>query len=162
GVILLAALPTCQAGQAKGKLVLETWDACYLEGNRAGFVRTATYEMTQGSQKFLRTTVELQITVKRFNQVIQLRAQAGNDETPEGRVIGTLTRQGVGQNKELTIMGTVKGKQLEFLLDGKPGVLKPAPWDDRAVGLYRQQSMLADRKVKPGDKFSILSFEPSV
>src|SRR5207247_6889761 len=65
-------------------------------------------------------------------------------------------------NKDLTITGLVKGKQLEFLLDGKTGVLKPAPWDDRAVGLYRQQSLLADRKVKPGDKFNFLSFEPSV
>src|SRR5215510_10536553 len=114
GVVLLAALPTCQAGQVKGKLVLETWDACYLEGNRAGFVRTATYEMTQGSQKFLRTTVELQLTVKRFNQVIQLRVQSGNDETPEGAVIGTMLRQVLGQNKELTITGSVKGKQLEL------------------------------------------------
>src|SRR5947209_11980768 len=164
-LVLVAVLPTCkagQAGQAKGKLVLEAWDACFLEGNRAGFVRTTTHEMTQGDQKLLRTTVELQLTVKRFNQVIQLRAQTGNDETPEGTVVGTLMRQGVGQNKELTITGTVKGKQLELLLDGKMGVLKPAPWDDRAVGLYRQQSLLADRKVKPGDKFAFLSFEPSV
>ena len=162
GVVVLATALPCRAAQPPEKPILETWDASYLEGSRAGFVRTATYELDQGGKKFLRTIVEMQLSVKKFKQVIQLRGQVGNDEAPDGTVLSTFMRQGIGQKKDLTIVGIVKGKQLELLIDGKSGVLQPAPWDDRAVGLYRQQSLLADRKVKPGDKFNFLSFEPTV
>jgi hypothetical protein len=160
-LVFVTCLP-CAAGEPRGKLVGEAWDAAYLDGNRAGYVHTSTYEIDQGGQKVLRTTVDLTLTVKKFKDVIKLRGVTGNDELPDGTILGTFMRQQVGQNKELTIVGVVKGKQLELMLDGKAGVMKPAPWDDRAVSLFRQQTLLADRKVRPGDKFSYLSFEPSV
>ncbi len=160
-LVFVSCLP-CAAGEPKGKLIAEAWDAAYLDGNRAGYVRTATYEMDQNGQKVLRTTLDLNLTVKKFKDLIKLRGVTGNDELPDGTILGTFMRQQIGQNKELTIIGVVKGKQLDLLLDGKAGVMKPAPWDDRAVSLLRQQTLLADRKVRPGDKFNYLSFEPSV
>src|SRR5262245_37925241 len=95
-VVLLTVLPA-QAGDSKGKLIWEAWDAAYLEGGRAGFVHTTTHEIDQGGQKFLRTTIDLQLKVKRFKQVIDLRGQVGTDELRDGTVLGTFTRQMVGQ-----------------------------------------------------------------
>jgi hypothetical protein len=40
--------------------------------------------------------------------------------------------------------------------------LKPAPWNERALGVYRQQTIYKDRNVQPGDEFSYLSFEPTI
>jgi transglutaminase-like putative cysteine protease len=156
------ALAPVHAGDPKGKLVLDHWDAVYLEGGKAGHVNTAVVEVDRNGQKILRTTVDFHLTVKRNADVVQLQAQTGTDETPEGKVVGTFMRQVLGANKERIIVGLVKGKQLELLQDGKPNVLKPAPWDDRVLGLFRQDSVLADKKVQPGDTFSFQSFEPQV
>jgi transglutaminase-like putative cysteine protease len=156
------ALAPAQTGEPKGKPVLEHWDAVYLEGGRAGHVNTRVEELERNGQRILRTTVDLRLNVKRNTVPVQLQAQTGTDETPDGNVVGTFMRQVVGTNKELIIVGLVKGKQLELLLDGKPNVMKPAPWDDRVIGLFRQDSLLADKKVQPGDTFSFFSFEPQV
>jgi hypothetical protein len=156
------ALGPVHAGDPKGKLVLDHWDAIYLEGAKSGHVNTTVVELDRNGQKIFRTTVDFQLKVKRFDQVLQLQAQTGTDETPKGKVVGTFMRQVLGANKEQIIVGLVKGNQLELLQDGKPNVLKPAPWDDRVLGLYRQDSFLADKKVQPGDTFSFQSFEPQV
>jgi hypothetical protein len=160
--VVFASAGLAQAGQPQGKLVLDLWDAAYLEGGRAGYVHTTVHELDRDGQKLLRTTVDLHLTVKRFKDTIQLRGTAGTEETAAGKVVGTVMKQQVGQNKQLTITGVVSGKMIDLYLDGKAGVLKPAPWDDRAIGLYRQQNLFRDRQAKPGDKFNYLSFEPSV
>jgi transglutaminase-like putative cysteine protease len=148
--------------QGKSKLVEETWDAAYLEGGKAGTVHVTTDEIEQGGMKFFRTTMDLYLKAKRFNQVIELRFQIGNDETADGAVLGNFSRQKVGKTEDRTILGIVKGKQIEFLLNGEPGKLASNPWDDKVVSLRRQQTILKDKRIKPGDKFSFSTFEPSV
>jgi transglutaminase-like putative cysteine protease len=159
-VVSLGLMPVC-AGDPKGRLVLEHWDVIHLEGSKAGYVHTTMVELERQSQKIIRTTVDLHLNVKRFSQVLQVEAQTGNDETAEGKVVGTFMRQVLGANKDLIVVGLVKGKQLEFLVDGKASdAMKPTPWNGGVLGLYRQDSLWADKKVQPGDTFSFLSFEP--
>jgi transglutaminase-like putative cysteine protease len=148
-------------GPATGKIVLDLWDVAYLQGGRAGYVHTFTEEINKNGQKLLRTTMELRLTIKRFEETIQLGMDTGTLETPAGKVAGVFMRQYLGKNKALDIVGTVMGKQLHLVRDGQE-MLKPAPWNDEVIGLYRQQSMFKDRQVKPGDKFSYPSFEPSI
>lgn len=160
GILLLAG--TARAGgQPKGKLIVDQWDVAYLQGSKSGFVHTTVHEHERAGQKILRTAVEMNLTVKRFQDTVQLRATTGTDETPEGKVTGVFMAQQLGQGKVLTITGKVMGKELQLTLDGKQP-LKPAPWDDSVVGLYRQQRLFQERRVKPGDRFSYKSFEPTV
>src|SRR4051794_35084936 len=165
GLLLLAA-PARAEAPPRGKLVLDQWDVAYLKdvkGNlvKAGSVHTTVHEHNVRGQKILRTVAELNLTVKRFGDTVQLRAVTGNDETPEGRVLGVFMRQHLGAGKTLTITGRVVGKELQLTLDDKQP-LKPAPWEDGVVGLVRQQRLFQERQVKPGDRFSYKSFEPSV
>jgi hypothetical protein len=55
----------------------------------------------------------------------------------------------------------VKGGQLHLTLD-KEKPLQPAPWNDQVVGLYRQQRLFQEQKLKAGDEFAYLSFEPTI
>src|SRR5260370_34002522 len=159
---LLLLAGTARAGsQPKGKLVLDQWDVAYLQGGKSGFVHTTVHEYDVGGQKILRTKVEMNLTVKRFQDTVQLHATTGTDETPEGKVTGVFMVQRLGQGKVVTLTGKVMGKELELTLDGTQP-LKPAPWDDSVVGLYRQQRLFQERRVKPGDRFSYRSFEPTV
>jgi hypothetical protein len=161
-VVIFFGSGLVHAGQPQGKLVLDVWDAAFLEGGKAGYVHTTVYELDRDGQKILRTTVDLHLTLKKFKETVHLQGVTGTEETAAGQVIGTFMTQQLGQKKQLTITGIVKGKQIELLLDGKAGVLKPAPWEEGVVGMYRQQIMFQEKKVKPGDKFSFLTFEPSV
>lgn len=156
----LPALAGQALGQPRPRVVEDHWDAAYLEGGKAGYVRTLVEELTPGGRSVFRTTVALKLTVKRFNQVIEIGMDTGTTETAEGKVIATFMRQYLGKNKTLEILGTVAGKELRLTRDGQP--IKSAPWNDEVLGLYRQEKLLKDRNVKPGDKFSYLSFEPSV
>jgi hypothetical protein len=161
GLLLLAG-PAWGGGQPQGKLVLDLWDAAYLQGAKAGHVHTTVRELERDDgRKVLRTTVELHLTVKRFNDVVQLRMENGTEETAAGKVVGVFMRQYLGKQKKLSITGTVAGKQLHLVLDGTQA-LKPAPWDDHVIGLYRQAKLFQEKKVKPGDEFSYLSFEPTI
>ncbi len=151
---------------AHGKVVEDLWDAAYLEGSRTGYVHTQVREMVRQDKKYYQTVMVLYLTVKRNQQVIELRMETGNVETDQGKVLATYNRQYLGSELQLEITGKVVGKEtghkeLQRTMN-KTKPLDPARWDDRVVGMYRQQRLLADRKVKPGDSFSYPSFEPAV
>jgi hypothetical protein len=159
---LLVLATTVRAGdQPKGKVVLDLWDVAYLQGGKVGFVRTIATLHEAGGQKIFRTAAEMNLTLKRNKDTIQIRALTGTDETPDGSVTGVFMRQQLGASKELTVRGKVAGKWLELTLDGKQQ-LKPAPWEPNVIGMYRQQRIFQERRVKPGDRFSYKSFEPTV
>lgn len=160
-IVGLFASPLAAGAPSSRKPLLDAWDAAFLKGGRAGYVHTITEVIEKDGQKLLRTTAELRLTMKRFNETIQLGMDTGTFETPEGKVVGVFMTQYRGKQKALEIRGTVEGRQLKLMLNGNQP-LKPAPWDDGVIGLYRQQTLLRDRKVKPGDSFSYPSFEPSI
>lgn len=147
--------------QEGGKLVSEWWEAAYLQNARAGHVHTFVEEFEQGGVKFFRSTIELRLKVKRFNDTIQLAMDSGTHELADGKVIGTFMKQMVGSKKTLEIDGVVDGKQLTLTLD-KTKLLKPAPWDPAVLGVSRQRTIFQERKAKPDDAFAYKSFEPTL
>jgi hypothetical protein len=149
------------AGEPEGKVILDLWEVAYLKGGKAGYVHTSVREFERGGEKVLRARAELRLTVKRFDDTIQLQMDNGDDETPAGKVIGVFMRQYLGKDKQLLLDGTIKGKQLFVTLDGSKA-LPPAAWDDGAIGLYRQHRIFQERRVKPGDRFGYASFELSI
>jgi transglutaminase-like putative cysteine protease len=146
---------------SQGRIVQDIWEVAYLEGARAGYVHTEIREVQKGARTYFTTVLSLNLTVKRNQDVIQLRMDTGNTETADGKVLATYMRQYLGPNKQQLVTGVVKGNQLHLTLD-RMKALESAPWDLATVGLYRQQHLLADRKLKPGDTFSYKSFEPTV
>src|SRR5881227_3499944 len=99
GLLLLTG--AVQAGESRGKVVLDLWDAAFLQGVRTGFVRTTVTEYEVGGGKIFRASVELNLTLKRFKDTIQLRAITGTDETADGKVVGVFMRQQLGTSKAL-------------------------------------------------------------
>jgi transglutaminase-like putative cysteine protease len=118
-------------------------------------------QVEDGEAKRFRTTVELHLTVKRFNDTIQLRMDTGTEEIAGGKVVGVFTRQYLGKDKLLVRTGTVKGQQLFLSEDGQAGA-RPVLWDDQALGLYRQHRLFQERQVKPGDRFDYVSYELAI
>lgn len=160
-LVLLAICQTSALAQPEGKLVKEYWDAAFLEGQKSGFVRTTTYEKERGGQKFLHTNIELNLTLKRYHAVVNLRMESGAEETPGGRVTKVFVRQFLGAGQELNLTGTVAGDNLHITSDnGK--IDKKITWNKDVIGLHRQQHLCQERKVKPGDRFAYYAFEPGI
>jgi transglutaminase-like putative cysteine protease len=154
-----------QAGAARSqdKIVADYWDAAYLEGTKAGYVHTLVRELTVDERKVLRTRVELNLSVQRGRDTAKLRVENGTDENPEGKVTGVFMRYFLAKNQELIVQGTVDGDTLHVKFKGAKGDREAdKPWNDRVVGLYRQERLFREHKVKPGKSFDYLSYEPTV
>lgn len=159
-LILISHAPTV-AQQPKSRLVLDLWDAAYLQGERAGYVHTFVEELDHNGDKLWRATVQLRLTVKRGGEVKQLGMDSGTYEDERGKVVGTFLKHFLGKGKTLEIEGVVANGMLNLTVDMvKP--LRPAPWNDQVIGIGRQQRLLQQYVVKPGQKLIYAAFEPSL
>ena len=143
----------------------DTWDAVYLDGQKAGYIHTTVREEKQDGKTVRKVQRELNLTVKRFGQLAEVKAQVGTSETPEGKVLGLSLTQSLGKNVKLALTGRVSGDRLLLTLQGEsPEANREVsiPWDDAAIGLLGEENLLRDRRAKPGDKFSYRMFEPTV
>src|SRR5947208_12396380 len=105
-------------------------------GGRAGYVHTHVNEYDMSGRKIFRAVTELRLHVKRFGEPIQLNMDSGTFETDKGKVVGTILRQFLGKTRQAEIIGLVKDGELHLKLDGDKE-LKPAPWNDQVIGVYR-------------------------
>src|SRR5579862_4197762 len=160
-VVLFLVAPLRAEPTPAVKVVKETWDAAYLEGVKSGYFHTVTQEFDRDGQKILRTTLAMQLAIKRYDEVVTLRMETSTDETPEGKVVGMSLTQFLDKDKKLVQTGTVDGDNL-VVRTPNDQTGKKVQWDDKVLGMTRQESLFKDKKVKPGDKLEYLSFEPGL
>jgi hypothetical protein len=161
GLILL--INSAAASEPQGSIIKESWDAAFLNDGKAGYVHTTTRTVDHDGRKVLRTTLELDLTVKRFNDMVHMRMESGTEETEGGKVTAVFMTQTLGKEQQLVVNGTVEGEQLHIKIRGNGRQLdKRNPWNSKVIGLYRQDGIFREHKVKPGDRFSYLSYQPEV
>ncbi len=148
--------------RASDPIALETWDAAYIAGVKAGFVHTIVRETPNNGDRILRTSTELSLTVKRAKDTVNLRMETGSDETREGIVTAVSMRQFLGRTQQLEMRGTVVNDGLHVKVDGGKRLDKTIHWSPEVFGLYRQSQIFRERAGKPGDNFSYRYFEPTV
>jgi transglutaminase-like putative cysteine protease len=159
---VLLLVSSARASEPDGKLVQDTWNAAYLEGVRCGYARTSVREIDRDGHKILRTVMELKLTVQRFQDTVTLRMETGTEETPEGKVIGVSMKQFLGANQSLDSVGMVKEGKLHLKVKGAANIDRLEPWNDKVLGLYRQETFYKDHQVKPGDVLHYASYEPTL
>lgn len=159
--LLAVCLCASPAWAGNGKTLLDIWEAAYMGDGKAGYVHTLAKEVDVDGKKLIRTTVELRLTVKRFSDTIEMAADTGTTETAAGAVTGTFMKQYQARKQHTQIDGIVEGKQIHLTLNTNTP-LKPAPWNNEVVGLYKQENIFKDRELSPGSKFMFLSFEPMI
>ncbi len=160
GACLFAApsLPVLADGPARPDT--ESFEIAQLDGLRVGVRRTTVWKHDpEGKQ--LRTSAMLELTLRRYGAPVRLRREEGSVETPQGKVLAVYMRQGQsGGGKQMSLVGLVRKDVLEVKIDG--GRLeRKVTWPADAVGLAGQERMFADRKCKPGDRFTFRRYEPT-
>ncbi|HVS34203.1 MAG TPA: transglutaminase-like domain-containing protein [Gemmataceae bacterium] len=158
GLVLIAVCPL--RAEPPAPSAQETWDAVYIEGAKAGYFHTTVREVERDGKKLLSCTQDMQLGVKREGNVVTVRVETGDEETADGKVVGVSLTQFAGKDK-LTQTGRVEDGQL--VVRTSPGdEVRKLPWDDAVIGLAAQERIFADKKAKPGDVFTYLSFEPTI
>jgi hypothetical protein len=157
GVALLAVAPARAEPVKAAKTVKETWDAVYIEGARCGYVHTLYQEVERGGKKVLVTTLRMNLAIKRYNSVVPVRMELTSEETADGKVLALAQTQYVGKDR-LVQIGRVEGDKL-VVRSGNEAEGKKLPWNDKAIGMARQDQLFREHKVKPGDRFDYLNYE---
>lgn len=164
--LALTATVALSAAEPTGKLVAEHWDAAFLNGQKAGHFHTTVVESNRNGQTVLRVTRELQLTVRRFGDVTQVRASTGDEETPEGKLLGVFMTQGLGTNQQLKLSGQVVDGVLHDTIEGKqvPGerVERRIKLPEDILTYLGEENFLKQQRAKPGDRLSYRLFEPTV
>jgi hypothetical protein len=147
--------------QAGSEAVSETWDAAYIEGAKAGYCHTTVHELERDGKKVLRTTLAMNLTVRRYNSVVPLKIETSTDETLDGKVLGLSLTQYLDKGKKVEQTAQVEDDQLVIRTTNAADE-KKVPWNKDAIGLYQQQRIFQLRKVNPGDRFEYLNYELAI
>jgi hypothetical protein len=110
--------------------------------------------------KVFRTTLTMDLRIRRYNEVVPLKMEMSDDETADGKVLEMNLTQFQGSDSH-TLTGVVKGDELVVGLKGQ-GEAQRVKWDPTVVGMRKQELLFRERKVKPGDRFAYRSFELSL
>jgi hypothetical protein len=137
---------------------LEVWQAAYFEGLKIGHAHTVVIETKKGDKSTFRTTRTLDLMIKRYGSVVPIKAVIVNDETDRGRLLSLSVTHEIAKDKQVTLSGEVKDGALLFRSSLDENVHK-LPFDNNAVGMYRQDVVFQKRKAKAGDRFKVVSYE---
>jgi hypothetical protein len=156
---LLLVVSPLRAEDRQAKLTTEIWEAAYLGDAKIGYLHTAVQPVERDGKKLFRTSQELRLTLKRYQQVAEIRMESGTEEDVDGKIAAVFMTQ-YQPGKKIVVTGQVEEDGLR-IRDNK-GMSKLVPWNDEAVGIYRQERLFRERKVKPGDTLTYHSYEPTI
>jgi transglutaminase-like putative cysteine protease len=135
----------------------EVFEVVELDGTRVGTLRTTVQEQ-EGKQ--LRTTATLELTLRRYGALVRLVREEGTVETPAGRVVGVFLRQGQAGGRQLQLLGALEEGKMHVKIDGGR-IDRRLNWSDEVIGMRGQERLLAQKKPKPGDRFSFRRYDPT-
>jgi Transglutaminase-like superfamily len=165
-LVLLCQLGSALAAEPVGKLVRETWDSAFLDGQKAGYFHTTVREISQGNQTILSVVRELRLTVRRGPDIARIEAETGDEETTAGELLSAHMTVALGAEKKHTLSGRVENGMLKLLLEGAdvPGgkFEKQIPVPGDLLTLLGEENLLKNKKAKPGDRLSYRLFVPEV
>lgn len=161
GMSLFLLLIGLAHGQEKDKIVNDTWNAAYIEGARSGYFHSTTRQSERDGQKVFTTNMEMDLQLKRYGEVINLRMETGDEETADGKVLGVSLIQYLDKNGKQVFKGRIKDDKLLLRIGANP-LERTFPWNPEVVGMYKQEQLSKERKLKPGDTYEFLNYELSL
>jgi hypothetical protein len=150
------------ADPALGKVLFEAWDVAFLRGQRVGYFHILVREHKHDGKDYVYATKTLKLTVSRFGQRAEQWAEDSTLEDREGNVLLTRSRQGIGKDQKLQLMGQVRGDKLSVTIEGVARGSREVPFPAGVTGIAKESQLFKDRKPKKGDKFEYVTYEGRV
>lgn len=156
GLLLLVAAVAPVGAQA-AKPLLETWQAAYFEGLKVGHMHTLVKQTGTGDDVRIHTHRTMQLVIKRYESVMPITLEQTTVETKAGKILSLGMTQQLAKDAKVVYAGEVEGDHVVVKVNGAAG--GKLPYDAASVGLYAQEVFFRAKKVKPGDKLSVVSYE---
>jgi hypothetical protein len=160
GAGLLAGTAARVRAEKPKDVVEEIWETAHIEGAKVGTLHTTVHRVEADGEKRLRAAAELELTFKRYNTLLRLRREHGTEETPEGKVTSVFMRQGQEGGRQLVLDGVVEEGRLHVRIDNGR-IDRRLRWSDEVVGMYGLEHVFQKRRPKPGDRFTLLRYDPT-
>ncbi len=158
GVVLLAVAPARAQQAPAAKVVLDLWDAVYLDGAKMGYQHVTVEQVERDGQKIFHTTKLMHLTLKRYDGVVTQRLAMSTDETADGKVVGVSMTHYLDKGQKVEQTGRVENGKLIVRTPSDPEG-KAVPWENDVIGYYGQELLFRTHKVKPGDRFRFLDYQ---
>src|SRR5258708_19296737 len=97
---------------ATGKIVHETWDAIFVQGQKSGYHHVTVREFTRDGQTLRRVAQEMSMTVKRGAAVNVIVAETGDEETADAKAVGVFLKIGLARDLMVNNIGKIDGNVL--------------------------------------------------
>lgn len=162
-----SSLPTPKAAETTvGELkpLDEVWEAAYVQNAsgvdvKIGHIHMTSVPVTADGKKLIRTTKELRFTVGRGGVDADMKADMSTDEDAARKVHAINARIWLGKDKVQPINCKISGEQITVDIGAGPRQYR---WDPNNLGLAGEQTLLRDKKAKPGDEFTYRYYEPQI
>ncbi len=155
--------PVLTTAKEDGKGLFDYWFAAAVEGDRIGYLRWTGRELEQRGKKFWVGVKYQNFTISRFGQLVTQFGEESTVETPEGEVVSTSMRQGLGKDQALALSGMVDGKVLKIKGAGAAQGASDTPWPGGVTGITREPRLFKENQaLKIGEKFEYLTYVPQV
>ena len=161
-IVLLVCSAPARAQETKPapKPLLETWQAAYFEGLKVGHTHTVVREVKKDDRTIIRTTRTLNLVVKRYGSVTPMKVEQTTEETRAGKIRAFKLVYWLAKDKQVTHSGEIKDGEALVRIPNRDAF--KMPWNDEAVGPYYQETVFQRRKVKAGDRFTMITYEPMI
>lgn len=133
--------------------VFDYWFAAAVDGQRIGYVQWGAKKAKKGERELVVGVKYQNFTVARFGQVVSQWGEESTVETPEGQILITGMRQGIGKDQALVLSGVVEGKTLKVTGDGAAKQASDTAWPEGVVGCVREPALFKEKKPKVGEAF---------
>src|SRR5215211_5786590 len=146
----------------------EVWEAAYVRNDagtdvKIGHVHMTSVPVEKDGQKLVRTTKELRLVVGRADAKAEMKADVSSDEDADGKVHAVSAKIWLGKDKVQRIdCEVLEGNKVRVTAGVGAGQTQVFNWDPANVGLAREQTLLREKKVKPGDEFTYRYYEVQV
>lgn len=148
----------------EGTPLFEYWFVAAVEGQRIGYQHWTGREVERKGMKLWHGTRYQNFTVARFGQTVSQWGEESTVETPDGEVLVTSMRQGIGRDQALALTGTVnpETKMLDVRGEGIAQGAQSTPWPGGVVGVAREPKLFKEKGLKAGESFQYLTYVPQV
>jgi len=153
-------VPVVQAqNPEEGKILFESYDAAFCRGYKVGYFHVVVREFVRNNKPMVYGVKTMRLNIARFGQAVEMWAEDSTVETPEGEILLTKMRQGLGKDQMLSLTGKVEDKKLSVVIEGQTNDKSEIPWPEGVVGIAKEATMMRDRKPKRGEVIEYIAYE---
>ncbi|MCA9076021.1 MAG: transglutaminase domain-containing protein [Planctomycetaceae bacterium] len=144
-----------------GKILDDTWQVVYIQGQRVGYIHSLTWESGEGDAHRIWSESRTQMSITRFGGSLTMTVIQKTEEDRDGNLLSFQLDTDNQPVSHTVVSGVVKGDTLHITTTAA-GKSKEStqPWDNDVKSPVYQDRLMEDDPVEPGETQTMRIFDP--